>query len=269
MKIRFLSLGSGSSGNCYFLGTDSYGILIDAGIGSRKIKKILAEYGITWDMIFGVFVTHDHNDHIKAVSWLGEKQHIPVYATRETVNGINRCHYSSYKLETCARFIEKDMAVTVKDMSVTPIEVSHDANDNVGYFITIGDTSFSFFTDLGYIGKKVGECIKNTDYLIIEANYDDMMLETGNYPPLLKSRIKSETGHLSNAETANFLAENFASSRLKHIWLCHLSKENNYPQLAYRTVELALSNKGITVGKHVQLTALERTAPTGMFEMEV
>ena len=208
MKIKFISLASGSSGNCYFLGTDRYGILVDAGIGIRTIKKTLKELGIGLDIIRAVFITHDHADHIKAVGHLGEKFGIPVYSTPEVHAGINK----SYCM-TAAEYICK------------------------------------------------------ANYLVLEANYDEEMLKMGPYPQYLKERIAGPNGHMSNRETADFLAENINES-LKYIWLCHLSKDNNHPELAYKTVELSLRNKGIIVGKDVQVIALKRNTPSDIYEFE-
>lgn len=268
MKIYFLSLASGSSGNCYYLGTKKYGILIDAGIGIRSIKKILKEHGIAMETIYGVFVTHDHADHTKAVGYLGEKLHIPVYATEDVIKGINKSYATQIKIESSARYIRKNEPTTIGDMTVTPIAVPHDGTDNVGFFIDIKGTTFSFFTDLGHITDEVKECISRTNHLVIEANYDDIMLETGPYPPLLKRRIKSDTGHMNNKDTAECLAELY-TEKLKNIWLCHLSRENNHPELAYKTVELALKNKGISLGSNLSLTSLRRNSPTEMAEIEI
>lgn len=265
MKIRFLSLASGSSGNCYYLGTESYGILIDAGIGSRIIRKTLKEYGINLETIRAVLVTHDHADHIKAIGALGERFNIPIYATALTHKGIERSYCMTNKLETSARILEKQHPLQIEDFHIESFEVPHDGTDNVGYCIEIGGKVFSFLTDIGNITPIAAQYIKKANYLILEANYDEEMLRMGTYPAYLKERILSPNGHLSNLEAANFLAENY-SADLKYIWLCHLSKDNNHPELAYKTVELKLKEKGILVGKDVQLCALKRTTPSELYE---
>ena len=234
MKIKFISLASGSSGNCYFLGTDRYGILVDAGIGIRTIKKTLKELGIGLDIIRAVFITHDHADHIKAVGHLGEN---------------------------------KGETMELEDFAITAFEVPHDGTDNVGYCINIDGKIFSFLTDLGHITPTAAEYICKANYLVLEANYDEEMLKMGPYPQYLKERIAGPNGHMSNRETADFLAENINES-LKYIWLCHLSKDNNHPELAYKTVELSLRNKGIIVGKDVQVIALKRNTPSDIYEFE-
>ena len=247
MKIRFLSLASGSSGNCYYLGTESYGILIDAGIGSRIIRKTLKEHGINLETIRAVLVTHDHADHIKAIGALGERFNIPIYATALTHKGIERSYCMTNKLETSARILEKQHPLQIEDFHIESFEVPHDGTDNVGYCIEIGGKVFSFLTDIGNITPIAAQYIKKANYLILEANYDEEMLR------------------ISNLEAANFLAENY-SADLKYIWLCHLSKDNNHPELAYKTVELKLKEKGILVGKDVQLCALKRTTPSELYE---
>ena len=267
MKIRFLSLASGSSGNCYYLGTDTYGILIDAGIGSRTIRKGLKDHGVSLEHIRAIFITHDHADHIKGVGTLGEKFGIPIYATPETHKGINRSYCMTEKLSSSVRHLYKETPLTIEDFKITAFEVPHDGTDNVGYCIEAGGKIFSFLTDMGHITPTAAQYICNANYLIIEANYDEEMLKMGPYPQYLKERIAGNHGHMCNRDTAEFLAENI-HEELKHIWLCHLSKDNNHPELAYKTVELLLRSKGVIIGKDVQLTALKRSTPSVFYEFE-
>lgn len=268
MKIKFISLASGSSGNCYFLGTDTYGILIDAGIGIRTIKKTLKELNIGLDIIRAVFVTHDHADHIKAVGHLGEKYGIPIYSTPEVHKGINKSYCITEKLtDNCIRHLQKEQPFQLEDLTITPFEVPHDGTDNVGYCIEADGKVFSFLTDLGHITPTAASYICKANYLILEANYDEEMLKMGPYPAYLKKRIAGANGHMSNRDTAEFLAENIHEG-LKYIWLCHLSKDNNHPELACKTVELLLRSKGIAVGKEVQLIALKRSMPSEVYEFE-
>ena len=268
MKIKFLSLSSGSSGNCYYLGTDRFGILIDAGIGVRTIKKYLKEYGLALEHIRAVFVTHDHADHIKSVGTLGEKYGIPVYATPETHIGINKNYCMTEKLSSASvRYIYKDTPMQFEDFTITAFEVPHDGTDNVGYCIEANGHVFSFLTDLGEITPSAAQYINKANHLVIEANYDEEMLRMGSYPQHLKVRISGPNGHMSNRNTAEFLAENM-NEHLKNIWLCHLSKDNNHPELALKTVEFILRSKGIVVGKDVQLAALKRLTPSEFHEFE-
>lgn len=267
MKIKFISLASGSSGNCYFIGTDAYGILVDAGIGIRTIKKHLKDLGIGLDRIRAVLITHDHADHIKAVGHLGEKFGIPIYSTPEIHIGINKSYCVTEKLSTSVRYLSKGTQIQIEDFRIIAFEVPHDGTDNVGYCIEVDGKTFSFLTDLGHITSTAAEYICKANYLILEANYDEEMLKMGSYPQYLKERIAGSNGHMSNRETAEFLAENI-NEGLKYIWLCHLSKDNNHPELAYKTVELLLRSKGVLVGKDVQLIALKRSTPSMLYEFE-
>ena len=157
MKLTFISLASGSSGNCYYLGTDGYGILIDAGIGVRTIKKALKDYNIPFETILGVFITHDHADHIKSAGFLGEKYGIPIYSTEEIHFGMNRSYGMTQKIFQSKRVVTKYEVTELRDFRITPFEVPHDGTDNVGYFIELGDIKFAFATDLGHITPTVRE----------------------------------------------------------------------------------------------------------------
>ncbi len=268
MRIHFMSLASGSNGNCYYLATDNTSILIDAGIGIRTIKKVFKEHALSLEAIQAVFITHDHTDHIKAAGCLGEKHNIPVYSTEKIHNGMQKNYCMTEKLSpNHIRLIRKEEPFQVGDFNVTCFEVPHDGTDNVGYCITAGDKTFSFLTDIGHITPIASRYIALADYLIIESNYDDTMLETGSYPPYLKARIAGPNGHMSNHEISHYLANNL-SPKLKYVWLCHLSKENNHPQLAFKTLETALKEKGITAGKDLQVIPLRRTLPSEMYCFE-
>lgn len=268
MKVKFMSLGSGSSGNAYYLGTETYGILVDGGIAVRTIRKRLKDVGIEFESILGVFVTHDHADHIKSVGSLGEKYNIPIYATARVHEGINKNYCMTQKLTSnSVRLLEKEQPMQLRDFTIESFEVPHDGTDNVGYCISIDGKVFSFLTDLGKITPTAARYIARAHYLILEANYDVEMLRRGPYPPHLQERIAGPTGHLSNEDAATFLSEN-TPPQLKYVWLCHLSKDNNHPELAYKTVEWKLKEKGYRIGKDGDfcLCALKRTTPSELYE---
>jgi phosphoribosyl 1,2-cyclic phosphodiesterase len=257
-RYSFFSLGSGSCGNSYYLGNSRYGILIDAGIGPRIMKKRLAEHGIDFSFIRAVLVTHDHLDHIKSVGYLADKMHIPIYGTREIHRGItgNPCVHSS--LNGSRQYIEKGIMFVIGGLKITAFDVPHDSTDNVGYFIEFGGGhKLMLATDVGTITDKLGEYISKANHVVIESNYDEEMLQNSSYPKHLKQRIASGTGHLSNREIAEFLSNNYKSHH-QNIWLCHLSRENNYPELAYKTMEFHLAQKGVKVGEEVNLRIFER-----------
>ncbi len=264
--FTFIPLASGSSGNCYFLQSPQATILIDAGIGSRIIKKRLKEVGHSLDEIQSVLVTHDHADHIKALGHLGEKMHIPIYATEKCHAGINRSYCTTQKLKTSVHIIEKDCTFEIGDMRITPFEVPHDASDNVGYKIELGDKIFCLATDIGSITKTIASNVSQAQYLVIEANYDEDMLDRGPYPAHLKHRIKSGRGHLSNNKCAKLLNE-YSNPLLKHIWLCHLSQDNNHPMLAEKTIERGLIEAGRLVDEEVLVDVLKRQAISGVFKL--
>ena len=268
MALNFLSLASGSSGNCYYIGTDNYGFLFDMGVGLRFLKKTLKENGIDLEKIMAVFITHEHTDHIRSVGGLSKKYGIPVFATEKVHEGIDNSLNEEEKLYTSRRIIEKEIAVNIRDFKITAFDVPHDASECVGYLIAYKQNKLVIITDAGHINEKVGEYIRLANHLVIEANYDREMLFQGKYPSFLKERISNGNGHLCNSEIAGYLAANF-DLHLKNIWLCHLSKENNHPELAYKTVEMAMQQYGIRVGKDVNLVVLKRTTPSEMFVLEI
>jgi phosphoribosyl 1,2-cyclic phosphodiesterase len=266
-RLRFQSFGSGSSGNCYFIGNASYGILIDAGIGVRTIRKYLKNMGMDFHHIWGVFITHDHADHIRAIGSVGEKYKVPVYTTRKIHEGIDRSYCVTEKLSGSRRFIEKNESVQVGDFRISSFEVSHDSTDSVGYTVEYKEKKFTFATDLGYVSETAAEHLTAADFIVFESNYDEEMLKNGPYPIHLQNRITADTGHLSNKQCADFLEQNY-HEKLKYIFLCHLSKENNQPELAYNTVKEQLERRNIIVGKDVQLIPLERMSPSKMYLLE-
>ena len=265
--LRFISFGSGSSGNCYFLYTEHEGILIDTGVGIRTLKKEFRDYGLTLSQIHYVLITHDHADHIKCVGSLSHDFHLPVYATATVHKGIQRSYYVQRKLEPYLRHeVEPGKSFTLGEFCVTPFTVPHDARGNVGYMIENEGVVFCLMTDVGCVTDDMKQYISRAHYLVIEANHDIEMLQQGPYPDYLKVRILSTMGHLSNAACGEAIAQN-RQEHLRHVWLCHLSEENNHPELARKTVESILNNSGINVGSDLELEVLKRTQPTGIFEL--
>lgn len=265
--LKYLSLGSGSSGNCYLLSSDSATILIDAGIGIRTLKRHLQTYGFPLAKIAAVFVTHDHADHIKAVGKLAAEYGMPIYATELVHAGIARNYCVSPRVsEANKRFIEKNTTIDFLGFKITPFDVPHDSNDCVGYRIECEGVRFCLITDIGHVTERVKEEVSEANYLVLESNHDHEMLMAGPYPAHLKGRISGPTGHLSNAEAAELLA-NSSSPALKHVWLCHLSEENNHPELARKTVDAVLRSYGIIPGVDFQLDVLRRVVPSQVYEL--
>jgi phosphoribosyl 1,2-cyclic phosphodiesterase len=257
-KLRFICFASGSSGNCFFIGNAHEGILIDAGIGIRTIKRELKAIGLEFSNLLGVFITHDHFDHVKAIQPLKEKYFVPVFATSII--------HEVLQLEPVPerQILEKNVPIHIKEWTITAFAISHDGTDNVGYTLEYDGKRFTLLTDLGYICENAAHHISQADYLVIEANYDEEMLDHGSYPTMLKNRIRSNKGHLSNSDAGRFLADNMQPN-LKYIYLCHLSHSNNIPDLAYCTVSDLLAEQGIVVGRDVELVTLDRTSPSKLY----
>lgn len=261
--LNFISFGSGSSGNCYLLYTETEGLIIDLGIGTRALKKYFREYGLPLSCVKHILVTHDHADHVKNVGKFSNAMNLPVYSTAGVHQGINNNYVVRAKVATeNVRVIEAETTFRLGDFSVTAFKVPHDSTDNVGYRIEYQGVVFCLMTDVGYLTDEMKQMIGDANYLVLEANYDLEMLRAGTYPEYLKTRIMGAGGHLSNEECGHAIAEN-ATPRLKHVWLCHLSEENNHPELARKTVEQILRSYGIVPGKDFQLDVLKRTTPSG------
>ncbi len=265
--LRFISFGSGSSGNCYYLSTEKDGLLIDVGLGIRTLKKYFREYGVSASSIHHILITHDHADHIKSVGCFSHDQKIPVYATREVHVGIERNYSVHHKVgREQVNLIEKGKTFVVGDFTITPFTVPHDSADNTGYCIECEGKTFCLITDAGYVTEEMASFIGKADYLVLEANHDEEMVVGGPYPEHLKRRILSNTGHLSNKACGVALAESM-TEKLRKVWLCHLSEENNHPELARKTVENVLGSYGVIADKDVEVEVLKRTTPTGFYDL--
>lgn len=265
--LRFISFGSGSSGNSYYLYTETDSILIDVGVGIRALKKHFHNYGLRFEDVHHIFITHDHADHVKSVGSLSTDYHLPVYATRKIHVGIERNYCVRKKIApNHVHVIEKGVPLNVGEFKVTPFGVPHDSTDNVGYFVECEGVTFCLITDVGHITEEMHDFIGRSNYLVIEANHSEEMLLQGHYPQYLKDRILGPNGHLSNVACGHALAD-YASPGLRHVWLCHLSEENNHPELARKTVEQILRSKGIVVGKDFELEVLRRKTPSEIYKL--
>ena len=267
-KLRFVSFGSGSSGNCAFVGTLRCGVLVDAGVDADKVQAGLKANGIDPARVAGIIITHDHGDHVRyAYTILRRYPHMKLWATPRCLNGILRRHSISRRIKDYHAPIYKEFAVAIGDLSITPFETSHDGTDNVGFCIEYRGHTLVIATDTGRITDRADFYIRKADILMIEANYDADMLRRCARPEYLKARIASERGHMDNADTARYLAGMWTGS-LTHIYLCHISEDTNTPEQALATIGGALAAAGISVGDgsgrldqrdaDVQLTALPR-----------
>lgn len=266
--LKFISFGSGSSGNCYFLFTETDGLMIDTGVGIRTLKKEFKDYGLSISSVHNVLITHDHADHIKSVGSISHDYKLPVYTTQKVHQGIIRNYCVQRKVsEELTRYVEKGKKIKIGEFDVTPFGVPHDSTDNVGYCIECGGVTFCIITDAGKITDEIKPFIGRANYLVMEANHDEEMLNNGPYPQYLKTRILGDNGHLSNKNCGKALAENM-TEKLHAVWLCHLSEENNHPELARKTIESILRSYGIIAGKDIMLEVLKRKLPTGIYELK-
>lgn len=251
-EMFFLSLASGSSGNCYYIGSHDYGILIDVGISMRDLKRKLSANKIEISKIMGVFVTHDHYDHIHSALAISEVYHIPIYASSKVFEGIKNNEKIRKKIAPInVRYIENGGTVNLREYKITAFSLPHDASDNQGYVVEVGGFYFTFATDFGEATEELCKNISKSDFLMLESNHDESMLLDGRYPQVLKQRILSRVGHLSNKKAAKLL-QLYASERLRHVFLCHLSKDNNTPELAFAESRSVLPES-------VSLSVLPRT----------
>lgn len=267
IRLQLLSLSSGSSGNCYFAGSSSEGILIDAGISARRIRKILDEIGVGLPLIRGILITHDHIDHIRGLTILTRKHNIPVYCTEGTWKGILR-NRMTFDVEPMMHIsVIPHEKFTLAGLTIEAFPVSHDAHDAVGYHICSPTKSITIATDLGYIGEHAALFLGKADVMVIESNYDEEMLLTGRYPDSLKQRVHGEMGHMCNAHTAEFIAGSYHPG-ISHILLCHLSAENNTPEKALRTLASAITSKGVELHPDTIIHALPRGARSELYVIE-
>ena len=262
--LIFRCFASGSSGNCYYLGTRQRGVLIDAGISARQIQKCLREMGLDFHNIMGVLVTHDHADHIRAVGTLGERVKLPIYTTPEIHEGIDRNYGVREKLRTSRRFFKKGEEWELFGMRINTFGIEHDSTDCLGYCIDYLGQRFVLMTDCGSVNEQMEAYIRTANHLVIEANHDEHMLLNGPYPTYLKERILSPRGHQSNDVCGELLERNW-HPELRNVWLCHLSLENNDPEVAYETVKSYLEEIDILPGEDIFLKALERTTPSPIY----
>ena len=238
--MRMCSIASGSSGNCIYVGSDNHHILIDAGISGKRVEAGLRELELSGKDIDGILLTHEHSDHIKGLGVLARKYGVPIYATPGTAGAVKAMSGLGRIDDSLFVEIHADQDFQIGDLKVSPFHISHDAAEPVAYRIACGEKKMAVATDLGVYTDYTVEHLKGLDVLLLEANHDIHMLQVGAYPYYLKQRISGDLGHLSN-ETAGKLLCEVLHDDLKAIVLGHLSKENNYAELAYETVKLELA----------------------------
>ena len=243
--MRFLSIASGSSGNCIYVGNETDHFLIDDGIPGKRVLEGLHSIGLTPEDLTGILITHEHADHIKGLGVLLRKCEIPVYATADTIE----CMLSFGQLGRVNgelfHPIKNDQDLSLGSMTIHPFSVPHDAADPVAYRLSDSKKKLAVVTDLGAYDEGITGELKDLDMVMVEANHDIRMLQLGPYPYPLKTRILGNRGHLCN-EAAGQLIAGILHDGIKHIVLGHLSKENNYPLLAEETVKLEIDGSDNT-----------------------
>jgi phosphoribosyl 1,2-cyclic phosphodiesterase len=235
--IKSFALASGSSGNCFFYEANDSFFLIDAGISAKQICERLAYQGKNILNINGIFITHEHIDHIQGIKILSKRFNIPIFLTQGTYNNFPECIGQSN-----VNILKPDKEIELNGVRIMPFRKSHDAKEPVSFSFTCSGKTVSFITDLGIADERVKEQISRSDVLFLEANYDTDMLNHGRYPYPVKIRISGDKGHLSNYDSSLLALEN-ASSRLKHIILSHLSQNNNNSIIALNTFKNILKER--------------------------
>ena len=251
MKLTYCPLFSGSSGNASFVEGGGVRILVDAGLSGKTICQALESIGILPETIQGILITHEHSDHIKAAGILSRKYRIPVYANALTWEAMMK-HVQPIAPHLQVTF-ETNESFYIGNMCIHPFSVPHDAAQAVGYRIDCEGRSIGIATDMGYIKKAVFDVLSGCDLVLLESNFDPELLQDNpKYRQSLKNRILGRRGHLSN-ENCAFFIQRLYETGVRNFVLGHLSKDNNTPALAHRTVTNFLMEKGIQVGKDLQV----------------
>ncbi len=256
-RVKTCALRSGSSGNSIFISSESTRLLIDAGVNAKTVELALNEIDETAARLDGIFITHEHTDHIAGVGVLMRRFKVPVYANAKTWQAMRR---SVGKVdESLIRLLPPRGSARVGDLSINSFETPHDAVSSVGYKIESDYGIVSVFTDIGSLSKELLETVAGSEIVFIEANYDHAMLMAGAYPEHLKQRIVGSHGHLSNDDCALAVLDLLKKGTQKFI-LSHLSKDNNFPELAVLTVDSHLRSEGASPGEDFQLEIASRFA---------
>lgn len=262
--FNFCSLYSGSSGNSLFIQSEKTNILVDAGESARKIENALSSINVEAKNLDAILVTHEHIDHVKSLGTLAKKYNIPVYATKETWEAMpDQLDKIDSSLQ---KFYIPSEQFKIGDLKINPFSTSHDAANPCGFSIICNDKQMSIATDLGYVSKEVFDALENSSFILLESNYDPEILKFSRYPYPLKRRIAGEYGHLSNGDAAKLVSK-LAQKNLHTVMLGHLSKENNFPELAYKTVAEELMNAKIDTSKF-NLSVASRTDPSKIIKLD-
>lgn len=225
MSLYVTSINSGSNGNCYYIGNSKEAVLIDAGISCREIERRMARLGLSMHRVKAIFISHEHSDHIKGLCRLSLKYHIPVYINERTLAATG----FFIPKEQLNLFYSSD-PIHIGSFQIVPFSKYHDAADPYSFVVEEGGIRVGVFTDIGRVCERVQYHFGQCHAVFLEANYDEELLDRGRYPYFLKNRIRGGHGHLSNREALELFL-NHRTPHLSHLFLAHLSKDNNCPDL--------------------------------------
>lgn len=272
MSLQFCSLSSGSSGNCYIVKSESTALIVDAGISGKRIFEGIAALGIDDENLKGLLVTHEHIDHVKSVRIVSKKKpQLNVYASAGTWEAIA----DNVAVEQRKNVYAGD-AFEIGDITVKPFRLSHDAAEPIGYTFSKDGKKISIVTDTGVVTDEIHGEIKDSDILVLEANHDVHTLQFCRYPYSVKRRIIGEFGHLSNETAAEELCRmccernacEAGERKFMQVILAHLSKENNFPEMAYQTVKNVLEENEIYIGEMLSVDIIERDKISPIFTID-
>lgn len=264
MKLKFCSLYSGSSGNCQYIKTENATIIVDAGLSGKRIQQEIVNIGEDPKKIDAIFITHEHIDHIQGAGIMSRRLNIPIYANEKTWEAMSPCigDIKSHNIKILGEHVQ------IGDLTVKPFDISHDSAHPVGYNIFYKNKKISLVTDTGCANETITNSIIDSDLLLVESNHDEDMVLIGPYPWSLKRRVLSEFGHMSN-DTAGHLIAKIIKKGTEIVLLGHLSKENNFPELAYKTVESILLENSIDVNPGICLDLTYRDRSSKVYEIGV
>lgn len=258
--LNFCSLYSGSTGNSLFVKSENTNLLIDAGESAKKIEKALQTLDIPIEDLDGILITHEHSDHVKGLGTLSKKYNIPVYANKETWSAM-ATQRDKIKEQNQKNFVVEEN-FEIGDIKIKPFSIPHDAINPCGFNLFHEKSKISIATDLGHMTKEIFENLEASSFVMLESNYDPEILKCCSYPYLLKTRILGPKGHLSNILAGKTITR-LIDSGLKSVMLGHLSKENNFPELAYETVIEQLKQANYSESS-IDLEVASRLTPSEM-----
>jgi len=262
--FNFCSLYSGSTGNCLFVQSNETRILIDAGVSQKKIETALASFNVSFENINAILVTHEHSDHIKNIGSISKKYNIPIYCNLETLNAMPS--QEEKITDENKKIFTPNKKFSIHDLEILPFPIPHDAANPCGFNIFHDGKKISIATDIGHMDNNLLLNLKDSSFILLEANYDPDILKYSKYPYQLKQRILSPIGHLSNETSGKTITELTSKYNLKSAMLGHLSKENNFPELALKTVTDELNSKNIT-SKDISISVASRDTPSKLIHI--